>query len=79
MNRPTCETCPYFATPAELRQQLAGQCRRHANEFPNRHPDSWCGEHPMFFSWQMSDPVFLEQQKSLVELAHKMVSEKTIL
>jgi hypothetical protein len=60
MDRPTCETCPYWR---EVEGQQEGECRRHTPtigeridgiesmvnaEWPYTDYFDWCGEHPDF-------------------------------
>ena len=57
MNRPTCESCPYFV---EMSTPYPGECRIRSTQsvftpdtmiehkWPQRMPMMWCGEHPKF-------------------------------
>lgn len=58
MNRPTCETCPFWVR-SSANDQVLGECRRfppnlHVEPYFNRgfwrntHQTDWCGEHPDF-------------------------------
>jgi hypothetical protein len=68
MDRPTCETCPFWDGPDEVG---LGICRKHAPTpsttrtepeksfrfpvWPLTVEDEWCGEHPDFPAWIASD------------------------
>jgi hypothetical protein len=63
MERPTCETCPYFSWFSEDMREEVGECHRRAptplHDAPDLHEPlswwpcvvanvHWCGEHPDF-------------------------------
>lgn len=72
MDRPTCETCPWF----EAWERSSGECRRHAPQprvllentdeehviprWPELCSEDWCGEHPLAAEWAR---VWLEKRK----------------
>lgn len=75
MNRPTCETCPFWQQlePNDGLADGAGLCRVHApshSQSPVRWPMSnkndWCGEHPQFadfkFQWRQAEIAKLDEQ-----------------
>jgi hypothetical protein len=63
MNRPTCETCPYWESldcnlgycrrraPRPYSDLMSEHEERFAAEWPSSTPDDWCGEHPDFPEW----------------------------
>lgn len=63
MDKPTCETCPYYGPmkrsrwvgPSELEDYDVGACRRYCT-YTEREADCFCGEHPLF-------PEYLESLK----------------
>ena len=70
MNKPTCDTCPYWLRSDILRWENTGTCRRHPPSIPEDPQDpgcvSWprtnhsdfCGEHPDF-------PAYLAEKKGV--------------
>lgn len=62
MDRPTCETCPYWMIEPNEPDRSRGECRRNAPKpsptgqnvnvdveyWPQVFNDAWCGEHPDF-------------------------------
>lgn len=74
MDRPTCETCPYFSQ--HVNDCDRGDCRRTGpltvridgdegvwfdGHWPEVSPDDWCGEHPGF-------PAFIESTRPAVHV-----------
>lgn len=55
MNRPACETCPFWKGPPNLNYDSMGTCRRYppkpSGRMPSTDKSDWCGEHPDFKQW----------------------------
>lgn len=69
MNRPTCSKCVHF-------HENYKECRIRSGNFPNRQPEDWCGEHPLFMVWHMeNDPQLRGQLKQLAATCKSMVAE----
>lgn len=79
MNRPTCETCPFWEQPKD---GSIGQCRKNAPlnagthyairvfaAWPETGRADWCGEHPQFadfkFQWRQAEIAKLDEQSLL--------------
>ncbi len=71
MNRPTCETCPFWAKPhSDEASSAIGQCRRSAPrpaecfDWAKTYSTDWCGEHPDFPEWRRREraAIFQKQQ-----------------
>lgn len=67
MNRPTCETCPFWAVIVP--DAVGGEC--HCNPPPWRSTQStdFCGSHPQFadfkFQWRQAEIAKLDEQSLL--------------
>jgi len=65
MEKPTCETCPYWEYVYERlldthTSDIIGVCRIRSSEdaeFPERYDCEWCGEHPDFLAFLAKDLV----------------------
>lgn len=61
MNRPTCETCPFWKGPPNINYDSIGTCRRYppkpSGRMPSTDKSDWCGEHPDFSLWKHAQRV----------------------
>jgi len=69
MERPTCETCPYWRDLRNPKNELdeSGECRRYpptpnkqVSLWPLTYDLHWCGEHPDF-------PAYIASLKSKID------------
>lgn len=60
MEKPTCETCVYWAFKHEESDGVCQSCGKMGhccirsvedNDFPDRYDSEFCGEHPDFETW----------------------------
>lgn len=79
MNRPTCETCPFwdrkgFGLPRDPNQNM-GACHfnaptphqgplfQGAGVWPDTSKDDFCGQHPQFSEWRQAEIAALDEKE----------------